>query len=345
MFFKDLIKSLFLQQKDYMTNEVSVGIDVGGTISKIGIVDNEGNILSSTTIQTNAYQEVEAFINGLYIKIEECISEIDRDIHLKGIGIGAPNANYYNGTVEHAPNLKWKGILPIVELFRKYYKEIPVVLTNDANAAALGEYYFGGGKEMENFIAITLGTGLGSGIIVNGTLLLGKNSFAGEMGHINMKLDGRKCGCGKRGCLETYVSATGLTRTVAEMLANEDDESSLRDVPFNQLDSKLIAEKAEGGDSIARKAITYTGEILGRALADMVIIFNPEAIFFLGGLANAGDMLLNPARKVMEDNLMEIFKNQTEFMVSRLQLQGKNIAILGAGALVWKAIENNSTSS
>ncbi len=312
--------------------EVVVGVDIGGTFTKFGFVDQEGKCLLEDSICTTNSQKVEDFLAELHLAIENHLEKLP-DVKIIGIGIGAPNGNYYNGTIEFAPNLSWKGIVPLVDLFNKYYN-VPIVLTNDANAAAIGEMIYGGAKGMKNFIEITLGTGLGSGIVVNGEMVYGHDGFAGELGHVMAKYNGRLCGCGKRGCLETYASATGIKRTVYKLLADNIVESMLRAIPYDQLTAEMITQAAQQGDKIALEAFEYTGNILGMKLADSVAHTSPEAIFLFGGLAKAGNFILNPTRKYMEENLLPIYKNKIKILPSGLQ--EVNAAVLGASALVWK---------
>jgi glucokinase len=271
---------------------VTLGIDIGGTNTKFGLVNESGNIIQHNTLPTKAMDPAADLFNRLFEKFESEYESIKDKYDLVGIGIGAPNANYYRGTVESPPNLNW-GVVDLKSLLKKYY-DVPSAVTNDANAAALGEMKFGTAKGMKNFIQITLGTGLGSGIVVDGKLLYGYSGFAGEMGHVISIRDGRKCGCGRRGCLETYVSATGLSRTLYELLADSNDKSILSDKPVNEIDSKAVYEAAISGDKIAQNAFKYTGKILGEAMADAVAYLSPEAIILFGGLASAGDLLLNP---------------------------------------------------
>jgi glucokinase len=320
-----------------MTDAV-VGIDIGGTFTKVGIVDNQGNCLKDCFTNTDTYTDLDKFQAHLHQEIQSLLNSIGKDINLKGIGIGAPNGNYYKGTIEHAPNLNWKGIVPFVEKFKKYYPEIPVVLTNDANAAAIGEMIYGGAKNMKDFVVVTLGTGLGSGFVVNGNLVYGHDGFAGELGHVNVEVEGRTCGCGKKGCLETYVSATGIKRTLFRLLAERSDKSELRDITFNDLTSKMIYEAAVKGDTIALEAFEETGKILGIKLADVVAVTSPEAIFIFGGLAKAGDLIFKPAKKYMEENLFPIFRNKVKILPSLLQ--NTNAAVLGASALAWKELNH-----
>ena len=313
---------------------LAIGIDIGGTNTKVGIVDHDGNVLQHTSILTQERNKTfENFLALLKRTIDEMISALHQGSKIFGIGIGAPNANYYNGTIEHAANLKWKGIIEVVKALRNYFP-FPAVITNDANAAAIGEMVFGGAKKMNDFLVVTLGTGLGSGFVVNGKLLYGHDGFAGELGHINAIPDGRLCGCGKKGCLETYTSATGIQRTVVEILENTTKESILRNIKPSDITSKRIFEAAEKGDTLAMEAFEYTGKILGRGLADAVAITSPEAIFLFGGLVKAGKYILEPTRKYFEESLMEVFKNKVKILPS--ELMDKNVAILGASALAWK---------
>lgn len=314
---------------------LTLGIDIGGTFTKFGFVDKEGNILEEASLPTNAKDGADAFLNRLYDTIEKAYAGLKEHTELVGIGIGVPNGNYYKGTVENPPNLAWGKITPLAELMKKHYN-LPVYLTNDANAAALGEMKFGVAKEMKDFVIITLGTGLGSGIVVNGKLVYGADGFAGELGHVNVNPNGRLCGCGKKGCLETYASATGIKRTVSKLMADMTVESELRDIPYNQLTGNMITEAALRDDKIALAAFEYTGRILGMKLADTVAHLSPEAIILFGGLTKAGACLFDPIKKHMEDNLFPIFKNKVKLLTSGLE--GKNMAVLGASALVWNEL-------
>src|SRR4030043_2477409 len=316
--------------------EVVIGIDIGGTFTKYGIVERNGNCIEEDFISTDVYKEFEAYLENLHSVIENTILSIDDDIRVMGVGIGAPNGNYYRGTIEHPPNLNWKGIIPVVDRLKSFYKDIPIVLTNDANAAAIGEMNYGGAKGMKDFIVITLGTGLGSGIVVNGNVVYGHDGFAGELGHIVAVDNGRQCGCGKRGCLETYASATGIKRTVFELLADYTDNSDLRKIAFDDLTSKMIYEAALKGDRIALAAFEITGKILGKNLANAIAFSSPEAIFLFGGLAGAGDFIFSPTREHMEKNLLKIFQNKVKLLPSGLQ--DKNAAVLGAAGLIWKEL-------
>ncbi len=321
--------------------EVVIAIDIGGTYTKYGILDRAGNCLQEDFISTDVYREFEAYLESLHSVVENTMSSIHEEINVLGVGIGAPNGNYYKGTIEHPPNLNWKGIIPIVDKLKNYFQGIPIVLTNDANAAALGEMIFGGAKGMKDFIVITLGTGLGSGIVVNGNLVYGHDGFAGELGHVNVKLKGRDCGCGKKGCLETYVSATGIKRTVFHLLSERTYESELRKISYADLTAKMITESARKGDQIALEAFEYTGKILGSKLADAVSHTSPEAIFLLGGLAKANDLILIPTKLYMEENLLPIYRNKIKILPS--SLQETNAGVLGAGALAWNELDKKQS--
>lgn len=317
-----------------MRIEVTLGIDVGGTNTAFGFVDINGKCISESSIPTRAQNSAADLFARLYPEIEKLYKSISDNYILKGIGVGAPNANYYRGTVENPPNLKW-GIVNVVEILKQYY-DVPVAITNDANASAIGEMLFGAAKGMKDFIVITLGTGLGSGVVVDGKLVYGSDGFAGEIGHTVYDPNGRQCGCGRKGCLETYASATGIKRTVMELLANSNEDSALRNVNYNDLDSKLIFTSALAGDKIAKDAFEITGEILGLKLADAVAVTSPEAIILFGGLALAGDMIIEPTKRSMEKNLFHVFQNKVAIVPSGLP-EG-NSAVLGAAALIWNEI-------
>jgi glucokinase len=315
--------------------EIVAGIDIGGTFTKIGLVDRDGNILAETSIATDTHETIESYQKALHEALEGILTPLKSLIELKAIGIGAPNANYYKGTIEHAANLKWKGIIQFTELFKKYY-DLPIVLTNDANAAALGEGIFGGAKGMNDYLMITLGTGLGSGIISNGKLIYGFDGFAGEVGHTLAVKDGRQCGCGKKGCLETYGSATGIKRTAFMLMCDTNLPSSLRKISFDDLTSAQIYDAATKGDLLAIECFNFTGKILGERLADSVAYTTPEAIFLFGGLAKAGEILFKPIRESFEANLLPVYRNKIKILPSALQ--DKNIAVLGSAALAWKEL-------
>lgn len=315
--------------------KVVAGIDVGGTFTKFGIVDREGKVYADDSISTDAHMDIEGYLDQLAGSIRKLLEESGEKVELQGIGVGAPNSNYYSGSIEYAPNLNWKGVIPFAKLLGSRFS-VPIAITNDANAAALGEMIYGSARNMKNFIVITLGTGLGSGIVVNGEVVYGHDGFAGELGHVNVYEDGRHCGCGRKGCLETYVSATGIKRTVYELLARRTEESELRKIPFDKLTAKNISKAADRGDRIALKAFDVTGRILGKSLADVVALFSPEAIFLLGGLAKAGDHIFKPAKAYMEKNLFNVFRNKVKILPSGLTKA--NAAVLGAAGLICKEI-------
>lgn len=319
-----------------MKVEVTLGIDIGGTFTKFGFVDRDGNILEEASLPTNAKDPVNVFLTRLFDTAEKAFAGLKENSELKAIGIGVPNGNFYKGTVESPPNLGWGKLTPLAELVGNHYK-LPTYLTNDANAAAIGEMKFGAAKNMKDFVLITLGTGLGSGIVVNGNLVYGADGFAGELGHVNVNPDGRICGCGRKGCLETYASATGIKRTVSKLMADMNTESELRDIPYNQLTGNMITEAALRGDKIALAAFEYTGKILGTKMADTVAHLSPEAIIFFGGLTKAGKWLFDPIQKYMEENLFPVYKNKVKLLVSGLE--GKNSAVLGASALAWNELK------
>lgn len=316
--------------------EYVIGIDIGGTFTKFGFVDREGNISAEGSSPTDPYDKVEDYLENLTGELKEAEKKLEDPHKIIGVGIGAPNGNFHKGTIENATNLKWKGIVPLAEMVTKYYN-VPVRLTNDANAAALGEKVYGGGKGMDNFIMITLGTGLGSGIIVNGDLVYGHDGFAGELGHTNVQEEGRKCGCGNYGCLETYASAPGIKRTVFELLARDSRGSDLVNYSFDEMDSELIYNAAKKDDPIALMAFDITGRILGRKLADSVAHTSPEAIFLFGGLAKSGDLILKPTKKYLEEYVMGIFKNKVAILPS--ELMDRNAAVLGSASLIWKDVK------
>ncbi len=314
-----------------------IGIDIGGTFTKYGIVDREGNCLAESFTNTCIHDSFDDYLRDLHTAIEKSMQFLKGQVDIRGVGIGAPNGNYYAGSIENAVNLSWKGSVPVVEKMRKYYPGLTIALTNDANAAAIGEMVFGGAKNMRDFVVITLGTGLGSGIVVNGALVYGHDGFAGELGHIKVQLHGRDCGCGMKGCLETYASATGIRRAVFSLLAERIIDSELRDVSYNDLTSKMISEAAIRGDKIALEAFEQTGWILGQKLAETVAHNSPEAIFLLGGLANAKELIINPTKKSMEQNLLPIFRNKVKILLS--SLPDMNAGVLGAGALAWNELD------
>lgn len=317
--------------------QLAIGIDIGGTGTKFGIVDRNGNILFSSEISSRNHEEVEGFIDELYDNLHVMIERAGGTGRIKGIGVGAPNGNYYTGTVEYAPNLPWRGIIPLAKMIEARFK-LPVVLTNDANAAAIGEMMYGAAQGMKDFIMITLGTGVGSGIVANGHLIYGHDGFAGELGHTIIIPNGRMHeGTRKRGSLESYASATGVRLTALEMLQNNNDPSLLRNIPVEQIDSKKVFEAAVEGDQLAKNIFEFTGQILGLALANFVMFSSPEAIILFGGLTKAGDLILKPTRENMEANVIQVFQNKVKILVSHLK--EADAAILGASALAWEITE------
>lgn len=315
---------------------VVIGIDIGGTNTKFGIVDKEGNCLEESSMPTRAEQEINQYLPRLYESIDALCQKVTVPIDIKGIGIGVPNGNYYTGTVDDAANINWGKMVPLAYLVQEHYKTF-TVLTNDANAAAIGEMLFGVAQGMKNFIIITLGTGLGSGLVANGQLIYGHDGFAGELGHIIVDPNGRYHANSNQGVLEAYVSATGIKRTAFELMANMIEPSPLRDVSYNDLDATMITEAALKGDAIGIAAFEYTGKVLGMKLADAVAHTSPEAIVLFGGLTKAGKYLLEPTRKYMESFLFPIYRNKVKLLLSGLE--GKNAAVLGASALVWSELE------
>jgi len=314
--------------------KLAIGIDIGGTGTKYGIVDRDGNVLFSGEMSTKKHKEIEPYIDELHEHLQVLIEKAGGVDRMLGIGVGAPNGNYYSGTIEYAPNLPWKGIIPLANMMSEKFK-LPVTLTNDANAAAIGEMMYGAAKGMKDFIMITLGTGVGSGIVANGELIYGHDGFAGELGHTIVIPDGRLHeGTGKKGSLESYASATGVRLTSLELLENSNEESLLRSVNKDDLDSKAVYEAAIKGDKLALEIFDYTGKILGLALANAVMFSSPEAIILFGGLTKAGDLILKPTRKNMEENLIQVFQNKVKILVSHLK--ESDAAILGASALVWE---------
>jgi glucokinase len=315
--------------------EYAIGIDIGGTTAKFGIVNHRGEISNRGTLPTNQHADLDKFIEELYHEIQPAVKGIGGEELIKGIGVGAPNGNYYNGTIEYAPNLLWRGVIPLAKLISdKFHK--PCTLTNDANAAAVGEMMYGAARGMRDFIMITLGTGVGSGIIANGQLILGHDGFAGELGHTVIRPGGRlHSGTGMRGTLETYASATGIALSAKEMLDdNPKEKSILRKLPAKKVDAKAIYEAATEGDKLAKDVFKFTGQILGEALANFVMFSSPEAIILFGGVCKAGKMLMDPVKKHMEKNLLPIFQNKIKLLFS--ELEESDAAILGASALVWE---------
>lgn len=303
-------------------------------------MDKRGQIIRNGSIKTSIHAQVDDYLNELTDALKEMIEETNTNDLIKGIGVGAPNGNFFKGTIEYAPNLRWKGVIHFTSMLEERIG-IPVALTNDANAAAIGEMTYGAAKGMKDFIVITLGTGVGSGIVVNGQLIYGHDGFAGELGHVIMRRNnGRLCGCGRNGCLETYSSATGLVRTAREYLDLQPEVNSrLRTIPLEDLTSKDVFDAAILNDDIAKKVFQFTGEILGEAFADFVAFSSPEAIILFGGLAKAGDLILNPIRESMEKNLLDIYKDKIKLIFSALK--ESDAAVLGASALGWELTQDS----
>ena len=320
--------------------DYAIGIDIGGTNTKLGAVDDKGNVFEHHEFKTSDYKDFVSYMHALEAAIRELSGRVPAGAACAGIGIGAPNGNYYKGTIDFAPNLPFGNSAPIVETLRMAFGYSHIYLSNDANAAALGEKIYGGGKNLDHFIVITLGTGLGSGIIVDGKLLLGADGFAGELGHVCAIPGGRVCGCGKRGCLEAYVSATGIKRTFLEMLSKYNGASSIADLSYSQLDAKVIEDAAKAGDIAAKETYEITGALLGRCLADFVCFSRPSVIFLFGGPVKSGDLIFVPTRRALEENSMPVFKGKVKVLPS--ELPASNAAILGASAMVWHAIESES---
>lgn len=323
------------------TNEIIkpyvIGLDLGGTNSVFGIVDSRGEIKATTAIKTQGYEKVEDYVNAAVEALNIIIDQVGGIDTIKAMGIGAPNGNYYTGTIEFAPNLSWghSGIVPLAEMFSKRLGGIPVGLTNDANAAAIGEMTYGVARGMKNFIVITLGTGVGSGIVINGQMVYGSDGFAGELGHTTMRPnDGRLCGCGRKGCLEAYCSATGVARTAREFLSTSDEPSLLRDMNANDITSLDVSIAAGKGDALANRVYEFTGEMLGESCANFAVFSSPEAFIFFGGLTKAGDLLMKPLVESYNRHILPVFKNKAKFLISGLE--GSSAAVLGASAIGWE---------
>ena len=319
--------------------KVSVGVDIGGTNTAIGIVDETGEVIVKGGISTPSHGDIEKYMDDLAEAIRNLINSAGEILTVLGIGVGAPNGNYYNGTIEYAPNLSFEGVVPLVELLKKRFPELDyIALTNDANAATIGEMIYGGAKGMKNFVMFTLGTGVGSGIVVNGDLVYGADGFAGECGHTTLIPGGRLCGCGALGHLEAYCSAPGMKRTAFELMAKYNaSDSKLADKSFNELDSKMIFDAAEAGDKVALEVFELTGKYLGQGLADTVHHLSPEAVFLFGGPTAAGDYIFKPTKESMEEHLLPIFKDKIKILPS--ELNSGDAAIVGASALVYKEME------
>ena len=312
-----------------------IGLDMGGTNSVFGIVDQRGNIKSQTVISTKAYPDFKDYVKAAYEALQPALDQVGGIQNIRAMGIGAPDANYYTGNIENAANLAWKGIVPCAQLFEEVFG-IPVRVTNDANAAAMGEMTYGMARGMKNFIMITLGTGVGSGIVVDGRVVYGSDGFAGELGHfvIDHSDNARSCGCGRKGCLEAYTSATGVARTAREFLEHSSEASLLRDLVADEITSYDVFKAAEKGDKLALDIFNYTGRILGTACADFATFCSPEAFVFFGGLTKAGEYLMQPLRKAYEENILFLYKNEAKLLISALN--GSEAAVLGASALGWE---------
>jgi len=318
--------------------KLAVGIDIGGTNTVFGFIDREGNILVEDRLKTMVYSKVEDFVAALFQAMAAAGKRIGKEHEIMGFGIGAPMGNIHKGTIEYSAALPWKGIVPLAEVFHRH-TELPVIVTNDANAAAVGEMIYGGARGMKDFVVITLGTGLGSGFVVDGKLMYGHDGFAGELGHtpIRPEPSERECGCGKKGCLETYVSATGLTKTFIKILADSRQPSEFKKLSIDEINAEMIFKAAKKGDKLAIKAFNITGKILGYKLADVVSHTSPEAIFLFGGLALAEDLIFKPAQESMEEYLLSIYQGKVKLLPSKLNT--KNAAVLGASSLVWSNLE------
>jgi glucokinase len=316
-----------------LSNELAIGIDIGGTNTKYGLVNHRGDIIAKGDIRTDVHAEPESFIDALYEVLNPIMQQHSSEGRVKGIGIGAPNGNYYTGTIDYAPNLQWEGIVPLAKMVTQKFG-LPAALTNDANAAAVGEMNYGAARGMRDFIMITLGTGVGSGIVANGQLIYGHDGFAGELGHTIIRPGGRKhWSTALDGSLEAYCSATGIVLTAKELLESSKEESLLRNYNIEQLTSKDIYDCAMKGDEIAKEVYRFTGQILGESLANFIMFSSPEAIILFGGVIKAGDLIMQPTREHMEKNLLPIFQNKVKLVFS--ELQEADAAILGASALVW----------
>jgi len=320
-----------------LSNELAIGIDIGGTNTKYGLVNHRGQIIEKGELKTDDYPTVESYIDALYTTLQPLIQSASKTKTIKGIGIGAPNGNFYKGTIEYAPNLHWKGIIQLTDLVTEKFG-LPAMLTNDANAAAVGEMMYGAARGMKDFIMITLGTGVGSGIVANGHLIYGHDGFAGELGHTTIRPGGRKhWGTDMYGSLEAYCSATGIALTAREMLAKSDESSMLRNYEPQEINAKKVFDCAIQGDQLAAEVYRYTGEILGEALANFIMFSSPEAIVLFGGVIKAGDLIMGPTKIHMEKNLLPIFQNKVKLVFS--ELKEADAAILGASALVWELRE------
>lgn len=317
-----------MEKKPYV-----IGLDLGGTNSEFGIVDQNANIVASTRVKTAGHGDINNYVDDCVAALKPIIEQVGGIGKIHAMGIGAPNGNYYNGCIEFAPNLPWKGKIPLAQMFSERLG-IPVRLTNDANAAAMGEMQYGVAKGMQNFIMITLGTGVGSGIVCNGQMVLGCDGMAGELGHVIVEKEGRQCGCGRKGCLEAYCSATGVARTAREIIEKTDKPTLLREIPLDKIESKDVAIAAGKGDEVAKEIFEETGRILGEACANFAAFSSPEAFIFFGGLTKAGDLIMDPIKRAYEATVLRIFRGKAKMLVS--ELDGAGAAVLGASALGWE---------
>lgn len=321
-----------------MAKPYVIGIDMGGTNTVFGIVDARGNVIASDSIKTAKHADINDYIDELHTELTRIIKANDAEGKINGIGIGAPNANYFTGVIEDGVNLPWPTPIPLADLVSQKFG-IPCLITNDANAAAIGEMTYGAARGLKDFIMITLGTGVGSGIVINGQMVYGHDGFAGELGHVIVKRNnGRICGCGRTGCLEAYCSATGVARTAREFLEIRNDESLLRNLDINSITSKDVYDCAAAGDKLAKDIFEYTGTILGEALADFVTFSSPEAFVLFGGLTKSGDYIMNPIKEAFDKNILSIYKGKVKILLS--ELKESDAAVLGASALGWE-IKNN----
>ena len=314
-----------------------IGLDLGGTNSVFGIVDSRGEIKATTAIKTQGYDKVEDYVDAAVEALKVIIDQVGGLGTIKAMGIGAPNGNFYTGTIEFAPNLSWgrTGLVPLADMFSKRLENTPVGLTNDANAAAIGEMTYGVARGMKNFIVLTLGTGVGSGIVVNGQMVYGSDGFAGELGHMIVRPhEGRMCGCGRKGCLEAYCSATGVARSAREFLKESDEPSLLRDINADDITALDVSIAAGKGDALANRVYDFTGKLLGEACAIFMTFSSPEAFIFFGGLTKAGDLLMKPLVESYNETVLPIYKNKAKFLISGLE--GSSAAVLGASAVGWE---------
>ena len=319
---------------EYDVKSLVIGLDLGGTNSVFGIIDREGKVLTTASIKTQGFPNVEVYVEDSVKAVMQIVEQVGGIEKIHAMGIGAPGGNYYNGTIEQAANLEWaKGIVPLADMFASRL-DIPVAITNDANAAAMGEMIYGEAVGMKNFVELTLGTGVGSGIVANGQLIYGCDGFAGELGHMIVEPEGRPCGCGRKGCLETYCSATGVVRTTVAMLEESTDATSLRDIPREELTSYDVYKAAMTGDAMAQEVFRQTGRRIGVACANIATFLSPEAFIFFGGLAQAGDLLFRPMEEAYNENVLSLYKGKAKFLKSGLD--GAKAAVLGASAIAWE---------